>query len=147
MELTDELISLFEEAKLNARINRKKGKMDTVTVDKAELLKTIRENRENHRQVFNDAVEVYREKMIAELDSMLEDAKAGRKIRRAISMPEPEDHTRDYDRVIKMLEMSVDSQIEIEEQEFNWYVMDQWQWNASFNTSTVAYAAQNVKRQ
>lgn len=120
--------------------------MNEVTVKRVDLLKKVKENRDNHRSVFNDAQEVYRELMIKELDTMLSDAKAGRKIRRAVSMPEPEDHTRDYDRIIMMLEMSVDDEIELMAQDFARYVMDQWEWNASFQVSTMAYAAQNVNR-
>lgn len=118
--------------------------MEVVKVKRDELLKKVKDNRANHRQIFEDGQEVYRERVVAELDTMLADAKNGRKIRRMISLPEPEDHTRDYDRIITMLEMSVDSEIELEEHDFSRYVMDQWEWNASFQ-STVAYAASNVR--
>ena len=120
--------------------------MDTVKVKREELLSKVVANRANHRQTFEDGQEVYREQVIAELDQMLEDARRGRKVKRAISLPEPEDHTRDYDRVISMLEMSVDPVIELDEEDFERYVMDQWEWNASFQRSTAAYAAQNVRR-
>lgn len=121
--------------------------MELITVKKSELLEKIAVNRENHRNVFKDGQEVYRERMIAELDSMLADAKAGRKIRRAVSLIEPEDHTADYDRIIAMLAMSVDDEVELDEHDFQRYVMDQWGWNASFENSTAMYAASNVHRQ
>ena len=120
--------------------------MELVNVKRDMLLEKVKENCANHRSIFEDAQEVYRERMIAELDSMLADATAGRKIRRAVSMPEPEDHTRDYERVLSMLAMSVDDVIELSEHDFARYVMDQWEWNASFALTTTAYAAQNVHR-
>ena len=120
--------------------------MELIKVKRDELLAKIEVNRTNHRQVFEDGQEVYREQMIKELDAMLADAKSGKKIRRAVSMPEPEDHTSDYDRVIRMLQMSIDDAIELDESDFARYVMDQWGWNASFAATTAAYAAQNVHR-
>jgi hypothetical protein len=120
--------------------------MENIKVDKRELLEKVQENRDGHHQVFEDAMEVYREQMIKELDSMIADAKAGRKIRRTVSMPEPEDHTRDYDRVIKMLEMSVEDIIELDEVDFDRYVQDNWVWSHSFASNTTSYAAQNVRR-
>lgn len=113
--------------------------METVTVRRDELLKVVKKNRDNHRAVFEKAQTAYRARMIQELDSMLADAKAGRKIRRAIAMPEPEDHTPDYDRIIRMLEMSVNDVLELSEYDFSRYAMDQWEWAASFAANTASY--------
>ena len=117
--------------------------MDTVKVGRTELLEAIKANMAGHRAAFEAAQEVYRERMIAELDTMLADAKAGRSIRRAVSMPEPEDHTNDYASIVKMLEMSVDDVIELDEESFQQFVMDDWYWKSSFAHSTLAYAASN----
>ncbi len=113
--------------------------MDTVKVRVVELLKTVKENRDSHRALFLEAQRNYRQQMVKELDVMLGDARAGRKIRRAVSMPEPEDHTPDYDRVIRMLEMSVDDEVELHESDFSRYVLDQWEWARSFAANTMAY--------
>ena len=102
--------------------------MQKIRVKKSELLKTLQENRYEHRTLFLKAQEGYREEVIKELDRMLEEAKARKKIRRAISLAEPIDHTSDYDRAIKMLEMSVDDTIELSSAEFEMYVMDNWGW-------------------
>lgn len=83
------------------------------------------------------AQEGYREEVVAELDRMLSDARNGKPIKRAIALPEPIDHTRDYDRVIAMLEMSVDEDIELMSHEFDQYVLDNWQWKElAFLTNT-----------
>lgn len=113
--------------------------MDTVTVKRDELLAVVKKNRDNHRAVFEKAQVAYRERVIKELDLMLADAKAGRRIRRAIALPEPEDHTRDYDRIVRMLEMSVDDVLELSEHDFSRYAMDQWEWAAAFATNTLSY--------
>lgn len=79
--------------------------------------------------------------MIEELDRMLKDAKDGKQIRRAVIMPEPQDHTPDYDRVIAMLEMSVDTVIELDADSFDNYVMDNWAWRANALATNTMYAA------
>jgi hypothetical protein len=63
--------------------------LHSLTFKKAELLERMRANRDRHRQVFEEALEGYRAQMVAELETMLTDAKAGRRIRRAVKLPEP----------------------------------------------------------
>jgi hypothetical protein len=54
-------------------------------------------------------------------------------------MPEPVDHTSDYDRVIAMLNMSVDSEIELDEDQFECFVLDQWGWSAKAMHTNMSY--------
>lgn len=104
--------------------------MDTVTVKTKSLLYEVTKNRKEHRANFLKAQEGYRKQVIEELDRMLDDARTGKPIRRAIELPEPEDHTKDYDRVIAMLEMSVDTEVILGSMEFDNYVLDNWSWKA-----------------
>jgi hypothetical protein len=120
--------------------------MDEIKVKRVELLGKIKENRAKHRDLFLKAQEGYRELMIEALDQMLRDAKDGKSIRRAVTMPEPVDHTDDYDTVIDMLEMSVDDEIMIDQMSFSQYVRDKWQWKAHADFTNTAYAAKMIPR-
>ena len=102
--------------------------MNTVKVKREELLTKVRANLDAHRKLFLKAQANYRELIIEELDRMLAEAKAGRKIRRSIDLVQPRDHTSDYDRVIMMLETSVDDTIVLDANEFDQYVRDVWAW-------------------
>lgn len=113
--------------------------MRTVTVDRAEFLARVRENRDNHRQVFEYALEGYRDRLTVELERRIRDLKRGRHIDQYIGLPEPEDHTDDYERILAMAEMSIDDTLELTEDEFAMYVMDQWRWKQSFTDSTKRY--------
>lgn len=113
--------------------------MNTITVRRDELIKRITENRDGHRAIFEAAQEKYRELVIAELDAMLAEAKAGKRIRRGISLVEPQDHTNDYDRVLDMLAMSVDDNIELAERDFAYYVRDEWEWKAQWTATNTSY--------
>jgi hypothetical protein len=119
--------------------------MKDVKVNREQLEQKVQENRNAHRAVFEDAQKNYRDLVIEELDKMLADARSGRKIIRAVLLPEPEDHTEDYDRVLAMLDMSVDEVIELEEEDFKCYVLDQWGWQRSFASNTMRYSSGNSR--
>ena len=120
--------------------------MNAITVKKEELLKVLRENREKHRTIFLEAQDGYRTAAIAELDAILAEARAGKKIRRQVTLIEPMDQTRDYDRAIRMLEMAVTDEIVLEEHDFQCFVLDEWTWKKQFNTSNWNYS-DTLKRQ
>jgi hypothetical protein len=114
--------------------------MNTVKVKRDELLAKLEVNRSNHRQLFLDAQEGYRQMVIQELDKSLNDAREGRAIRTHIAMQAPQDHTDDYDNVVAMLGMSVDEVIELDAHDFQCYVMDKWTWAAAANLLNSTYA-------
>ncbi|MFL4476121.1 hypothetical protein ACIPVK_19175 [Paeniglutamicibacter sp. MACA_103] len=113
--------------------------MRTVTVSKDALVATLQTNRANHRKVFEEALEGYLARLLRELERRVHDLRRGRKISAYISLPEPEDHTDDYDRILTMAVMSVDTTFTLSEEDFGMYVMDQWDWKRSFNDSTARY--------
>lgn len=114
--------------------------MQEITVSKAVLLEKLKANRDEHRKIFLEAQEGFRKAVIAELDSMLADARDGKKIRKMVTLIDPVDQTADYDRAIKMLEMSIDTNIQLSEHDFQSYVLDEWQWKSRFDSSNVGYS-------
>jgi len=113
--------------------------MENVKVKKEELLDRLTANRSKHRAIFEDALEGYRKAVIKALDASLEDARAGRKINQYLGLVEPQDHTAEYDAVLDMVEMSVDSEIVLTYQDFRAYVRDEWGWKQQFIGSTAMY--------
>ena len=111
--------------------------MNTVKVDKAELLSVLQTNREKHRTTFLEAQEGFRKQVIEQLDRNLRDARNGKRINLRIVLPEPQDQKGDYDRVIGMLKMSVDTVVQLSEQEYSQYVMDDRSWKNQW-TATVS---------
>lgn len=114
--------------------------MQTVTVNKHELLAILKNNRQEHHEIFLEAQEGYRKAIITELDQMLADARNGKKIRRAIQLVEPMDQTSDYDRAIRMVEMSIKDEIELSEHDFSCLVLDQWDWHQRWSLANSAYS-------
>lgn len=114
--------------------------MEIVNVRKPELLKILKTNRKKHRDEFEKACGDYRVALIGILDEKLKDAKAGKQVAHGIALYMPADQTKDYDRAIKMLEMSTDKIIKLQEHEFSQLVQDEWQWKGQFSTSNSTLA-------
>jgi len=113
--------------------------MDGVTVSIGDLLIILEENLDNHRSIFEKAQEGYRKKAIELLDKALQDAREGRNITTYIRLDAPVDQTKDYERVIRMLKMSVEDEIELTEHDFAQYVLDDWSWKHDFITKNSMY--------
>lgn len=117
------------------------GTTKLVRVRKHELIEKLRENKEAHRDVFLAAQEGYKARAVEELEKALERARNGTATQVYIHLPFPEDHTKDYEHVIAMVEMSVDDLFELTQEEFSRYVLDDWAWKAGFTQVASSYTA------
>lgn len=113
--------------------------LSIITVHKSELLKALTENRNTHASEYGEALAGYHTAVIDELAKMLADAREGKEYRKMVNLAEPENHTKDYDRVILMLTMSIKDDVQITEQEFAQYVLDEWNWKGRFLATATAY--------
>jgi hypothetical protein len=110
-----------------------------VTVRRDELLTTLKKNLEEHAREYMGAMEGFKVAYLKELETMAADARTRGEFRRVVSEEEPPDHSKDYKRVIRMLEMATTPEISITEHEFARYVMDEWEWKDSFSTMSAKY--------
>jgi hypothetical protein len=116
--------------------------MHAVKVNRIELLGIVRGNLEKHIKEFNESVEDYKSAAIKLAESNLELAKSGDldKISRIRLVPQkPSSYEQNYNRAIRMLELSVEDTIEVEEDVFNQLVLDEWAWKNAFVASGALY--------
>lgn len=113
--------------------------MNQITVSKSNLALTLKTNRDNHRAFYEEAVEVYRKEAARLAKEQAELMLRGEIKAVRVSIPVPEDHTEDYNRIIAMLEWSIGDTFELSEQDFSQYVNDDWGWKASFAANTMSY--------
>jgi hypothetical protein len=113
--------------------------MQTVKVKILEFKEALRKNRKAHKKEFDEATISYRKAAILQLEKMLKDAQEGKEIKRYIELPEPEDHAEDYEREIRMAEMSADSVITLTPREFDTFIMDNWDWKQGVTTTNMFY--------
>lgn len=115
--------------------------MDTVRVNKADLLAKVKTNRDAHRALFLKAQEGFRQRAVEELDEMLKLARDGNEIRQYVGLTPPEDHTVEYDRAIDMLEMSQDDVVSIDQVAFAQLVRNEWAWFSKALVTNSLYAS------
>lgn len=113
--------------------------MRTIKVDKAQLLDTLRANRERHSGIVEEAWQGYLREAQKHLLAQVERARKGLRQHFYFNLTVPSDHTEDYDRVIAMLEMDLNDTVELTMDEFARYVQDQWEWRQQWTVTNSAY--------
>lgn len=114
--------------------------MDSVHVNKADLLAKVKVNRAAHHDLFVKAQAGFRQRAIEELNDMLAAAGKG-EVRLFVGLTAPQDHTVDYDRAIEMLEMSISEVVEIDQQTFAQLVRNEWAWFQQATATNALYAS------
>ena len=113
--------------------------MQTITLNKTQLLPIVIENKQKHDNIYNAAVSGYWQKTEEILTDKLEKAKKQEQIDNYLGITFPVSHSDDYDRVIRMLELSVENKIVLNSNEFDSYVRNQWGWRSSFLATNSIY--------
>jgi hypothetical protein len=113
--------------------------VEVITVEKTKLRAAVQKNRDLHKAIFDEAVIGYKEEAVRLLEAHIERIKAGKVGYVAVSLPMPVNHTRDYDRILAILDMEVAQIIELTEDEFAKYVQDDWSWKREFIGTAQTY--------
>ena len=111
-------------------------------INKVKLLEILRENKAKHVEVFEEAVKGWREHALAALaekEKLLHSGRLPKSL--VLSLPAPENRSQDYDRIIGMLELHQGETFTLPEQEYSWYVDDNWDWKRRWTLSNSGYAA------
>jgi len=114
--------------------------MENIKVNKQELLTIVKENRKKHKKEYSESIKAYRVKVGDLLTQELQKIVSGDKFNARFDVIKPESHEKEYDLSIKMLEMSVDENIDIDQHTFNQLVNDEWDWKFSFRSSVMSNA-------
>jgi hypothetical protein len=117
-----------------------------ITVSKDELLARLQENRSKHRETFDAALEGYSAHAQQILHDHLQALREGRTPEIRITISRPEDHTRDYDRIIGMMQMHQGDKFDLDEDMYAQYVDDDWNWRRQWLQLSSTYAAASVTK-
>lgn len=116
--------------------------MKAVKINKEELLGIVRANKEKHVAEYNEAIEDYKLAALKVANANMELVLTGNveNIQKCTNMlSSPTSYENSYTRAIRMLELSVDDTIEVQEDVFNQLVLDEWSWKNSFSLSGSLY--------
>ena len=115
--------------------------MHNINVNKGTLVGILKDNRKKHKELYNEAVLGYHIEVCEKLEDALRKASCGEEYITNLSMTKPEHHIKDYDRVIGMLELATETEIELNSGEYDQYVNDEWHWAGMTNSINTMYAA------
>jgi hypothetical protein len=110
----------------------------TIKVDKAKLINKIMENKAAHEIAYTKAVEAYKKEALKQLAELTEKVKNG-SLDIRLNLTTPVDNRKNYDKIIDMFEWEVESQVELEQQEFNEYVQDETEFARHAHMSNSMY--------
>ena len=113
--------------------------MKEVKVKVATVLKIVRGNKEKHDIILKSALEAYWEKAEDILKKCLLDIEKKKTINQYLDLPVPTNHSADYDRVIRMMELSVDKNVILDDVSFSKFILNNWDWKQEFIRITTAY--------
>lgn len=126
--------------------------MNAIKIDRMKLIGIVQENLRKHVDDWREAIEgfeVAAEKTLAEnatiarknLAMFKQDPKMDlTRIMRPKSFPTiPVSYEKEYKRALRMLELSVEDTIEVEEDVFNQLVLDEWSWKTNFIATASLY--------
>lgn len=118
----------------------------------ATLLEKIKENRKAHVELYEKAMQGYREQLAERLIEIAEYAQtrataiqttdtlqvSGNKLS-IHDLDEPKEYTKYYDEAIEMLEMTTEEEIELPQTHFRQLIRDQWDWKERFYAGSMKY--------
>ena len=105
----------------------------------ASILEALQKNRKRHIKNFKLAVEVYKREAEKLLNKMLRSIQGGKRISHTISLLAPVNYASEYDRMIRMFEITLDKKVVLTETQYNMIFGDLWHWQATFYSNTMRY--------
>lgn len=120
--------------------------MKSVKLNKTELLGIVRENKSKHILAYKEAVDDYMEaaRTIVNYNVDRINERTVEAIAKCKTVPAaPKSYEDEYSRAIRMLELSVETEIELEADVFNQLVLDEWHWKNQFSLMASTYKAFN----
>ncbi len=116
--------------------------MKTVKIKREELLAVVRENKEKHIAEYIESVEDFKKAVVVITKNNLKLVNTGEldSIAKVKNLPAvPNSYEQSYTRAIRMLELSIEDIIELDDTTFNQLVLDEWNWKSNFQLSGSLY--------
>ena len=113
-----------------------------ITMKVSDLLEALKKNREIHAAEFEEAKAAFIERMESDLKLALKKTKTGNfdEIKNIRLYPKVlENHVREYDEAIQMLQYTTTDIVEIDSETFRAYVNNEWAWSDTFKNVLNTY--------
>lgn len=112
--------------------------MKVTRIEKETLLDIVEENKEKYVAILKEARTAYLAKAKEELSTALSNVTAFNSV--FISIEAPVDNTAAYDKIIQKLELTTDTIIELDSNEFDQFVNNEWRFVQHLGMLTESYS-------
>ena len=110
-----------------------------ISIEVNKLLPIIIENKQKHNNIYNLAVSGYWNKAEEVLNKKLIQIKNHEKIDAYLGFNYPVSYENEYDKVIRMLQLTSDKEISLDFNQFDAFVRNEWNWKNTFLSSNTSY--------
>jgi hypothetical protein len=118
----------------------------TSTVKRTELLNKLVENLKEHKIIVKEAKEGYIKKAREALTARLQQLERLEPVNLQFTLQQPMDYSEVYETCISMLQWSRDDLVTLAADEFRQLVLDEWDWQENFLTSSSLYSATATRK-
>lgn len=120
-------------------------------MNRLDLIKKLKANRKKHKAEFISAKKKWIKKAVKELRKVADRAEKTNSLKAEAfqplaNLPKPSSYVESYNTAIARLEWDVRDTVELDEREFQSWVLDKWQWSGAFVGTTSLYNASNKRR-
>lgn len=111
-----------------------------IKLKKADLIERIKENKEKHIIGYEKAVTFYKKEAAEQLEKLMKLNTEG-DLSLSLNLTTPVNNAENYDKISAMFEWEIESEIELTQEEFNEYVLDDTSYARNAMFSNTMYSA------
>jgi hypothetical protein len=123
--------------------------MNEVKINVNNMLAKLKENREKHLNIYEDAFLGWKMEWIKKLEKCLELAEGNddnywdSKEAGYFYLSKPKHYLEDYDQAITMLELCVEKEMVVTSEDIRHFVRDEWSWKGEFDLVCSGYTTRS----
>jgi hypothetical protein len=110
----------------------------TIKVNKAELIKQIKGNKQNHIIEYGKAVTAYKIEGTKQLLLLLDSVDKG-SLKASLNLTSPVNNSENYDKIVDMFTWEVSDEVELTQDEFKEYVQDDTSFSRNAKFANMSY--------
>ena len=114
--------------------------MKTIKVEKSELIDILEKNKKVHIKEFKDTWSGYKEDVQSWMEKQVLNLRSNKDFEVRFEGTMPYSNEEDYTKILGMLELSVDTEVDLTTEEYTSYVQDDWEWKHHFSAMNSTYS-------
>jgi len=111
----------------------------TIKVSKQALLEQIKKNKKIHIKEYKLAVSAFKKESMRQLTDLVARVQLGKVTKIKLKLTEPVNNSDNYDKIIEMFQWEIADEVELTQDEFNEYILDESTFSTNAKVSNSYY--------